>query len=99
MADMGLHRLLREEEVLSDLAVHEPVRDELQDLDLARGRLLLELPERGGRSERNDRAGALRVPTCGSRLEATAVVSIPVEDLPPLRGVHALRIGLPRIAL
>ena len=99
MADVGLHRLLGEEQVLSDLAVHEPVGDELKDLDLTRSRLLLELPERGRRSERDDRAGALRVPTCRSRLEATAVVPIPVENLPPLRGVHALRIGLPADSL
>ena len=38
---MRLDRLLREEEALADLAVHEPVRDELQDLDLAHRRFLL----------------------------------------------------------
>ena len=43
MADVRLHRLLGEEESLADLAVHEPVGDELQDLDLPRRRLLLEL--------------------------------------------------------
>ena len=99
MADVGLHRLLGEEELLSDLAVHESVGDELQDLELTRRRLLLELPQHRRRSERDDRAGPLRVPTCSSSLEATAVVPITVENLSPLRGVHALRIGLPRIAL
>ena len=42
---MGLHRLLGEEQVLSDLTIHEPVGDELEYLDLAGGRLLLELSE------------------------------------------------------
>ena len=44
MADVGLHGLLREEEALADLAVHEPVGDELQDLDLAGRRVLADLP-------------------------------------------------------
>ena len=99
MADMGLHRLLGEEQVLSDLAIHQPVGDELEDFDLTRSRLLLELPKRRRGSERDDRAGSARVPTRSSRLETTAVVSIPVEDLLPLRGVHAVRIGDLRIAL
>ena len=44
MADVRLDGLLREEEPLADLAVDESVGDELEDLDLARRRLLLELP-------------------------------------------------------
>ena len=44
MADVRLDGLLREEEPLADLAVDETVGDELEDLDLARRRLLLELP-------------------------------------------------------
>ena len=51
MADVRLDRLLGEEEPLPDLAVHEAVRDQLEDLDLAHGRLLLELAER--RAERD----------------------------------------------
>ena len=43
MTDVRLHRLLGEEQVLSDLTIDEPVRDELENLDLAGGRLLLEL--------------------------------------------------------
>ena len=99
MADVGFHRLLGEEQLLPDLAVHKAVRDELKNLELARGGLLLELPEHGRRSERDHGAGALGVPARRSRLETSAVVAIPVEDLPPLCGVHALRIGLRRIAL
>jgi hypothetical protein len=36
VAHMRLDRLFREEETFADLAVHEPVADELQNLDLAR---------------------------------------------------------------
>ena len=43
---MALDRLLREEEPLADLAVHEAVGDQLEHLDLAGGRLLAELAER-----------------------------------------------------
>ena len=43
---MRLHRLLGEEEAHPDLAVDESVGDELEHLDLTRGRLLLELLER-----------------------------------------------------
>ena len=45
MPHVGLHRLLREEEALTDLAVHEAVRDELQHLDLTGRRLLRELAQ------------------------------------------------------
>ncbi len=44
VANVTFHRLLREEEPDTDLAVHETVRDELEHLELARGRLLFELP-------------------------------------------------------
>ena len=99
MTDMGLHRLLGEEQVLSDLTIDEPVGDELEDLDLAGGRLLLELSESRRRREGDDRAGRLRATTRRSRLEAAAVVAVPIEDLPPLRGVHEFGIGLSAGAL
>ena len=99
MADVGLHRLLGEEQVLSDLTIDEPVGDELEDLDLAGGRLLLELSEGRRRGEGDDRAGRLRATTRRSRLEAAAVVAVPVEDLLPLRGVHEFGIGLSAGAL
>jgi hypothetical protein len=99
VTNVGLDRLFREEEPLPDLAVHEPVGDELEHLDLAGGRLLLELPEGRRGRERDDRAGRLRATARRSRLEPAAVVAIPVEDLPPLCGVHGFRIGLPGDAL
>ena len=40
---VGLHRFLGQEQPLSDLAVHEPLGDELQHLDLTHGGYLLEL--------------------------------------------------------
>ena len=94
MPDVGLHRLLGEEQVLPDLAVHEAVGDELEHLDLACGGLLLELSESRRRREGDDRAGRLRATASRSRLEPAAVIAIPVEDLPPLRGVHGLGIGV-----
>ena len=54
MPDVRLHRLLREEEPLTDLAVHEAVCDELQHLDLPGGRLLRELTQ-NRRVERDHR--------------------------------------------
>ena len=47
MPDMGLDRLLREEEALTDLAVDESVRYQLKDLDLARCRILSDFSRRG----------------------------------------------------
>ena len=99
MANVRLDRLLREEEALADLTIDESVGDELQDFDFARGRFLLELAEKGRRREGEHGAGGLRVPTCGSRLEATAVIAIPIQDLSPLCGVHAMRIGGAGMAL
>jgi len=99
MPDVGLHRLLGEEQVLPDLAVHEAVGDELEHLDLACGGLLLELSESRRRREGDDRAGRLRATTSRSRLEPAAVIAIPVEDLPPLRGVHGLGIGVSAVTL
>jgi hypothetical protein len=88
-----LDGLLRQEEPLADLPVHQSVGDELKDLELSSGRFLLELAKDGRRREGDHRAGALRVPTRRSRLESTAVVAVSVQDLSTLRGVHAMRIG------
>ena len=99
MPHVRLDRFLGEEESLTDLTVDQPVGNELEDLDLARRRLLLELSECRRRCERDHGSGPLGVPARGSRLEATAVVAVPVQDLPTLRGVHAMRIGAGGIAL
>jgi hypothetical protein len=96
---MRLHGLFRQEELLSDLAVDESVGDELEHLDLARRRLLLQLSQDRRWREGYNRAGALRVPASSSRLESAAVVAVSVQDLSTLRGVHAMRIGGAGIAL
>ena len=96
---MGLDRLLGEEQALPDLAIHEPVGNELEHLDLAGRRFLLEFPKSRWRSEGDDRAGRLRATARRSRLEPAAVIAIPVEDLPPLRGVHGLGIGVSAVTL
>ncbi|HXG75042.1 MAG TPA: hypothetical protein VNJ53_00580, partial [Gaiellaceae bacterium] len=93
MPDVGLHGLLREEEPLADLAIHEPVCDELEHLDLARRRVLAELPLDLG-SERDDRPVASCAAPRRSRLEATAVIAVAIEDLLALGSVHALPIGV-----
>lgn len=95
---MGLDGLLREEETLADLAVHQPVCDELQHLDLARGRILSQLAL-DLRRERDDRSVPARAPASRSRLEAAAVVTVALEDLLALGSVHAPGIGLAPAAL
>jgi hypothetical protein len=84
--------------MLSDLAIHETVRDELKHLDLAGRRILTDLAGRGGR-ERDHRAAATRAAPRGGGLEAATVVSIPVQDLLTLSGVHVSGIGGPSIPL
>jgi len=89
---MALHGLFREEEALADLAVDQPFRDELQDLDLAGGRLLLEFTE--GSRERDDLRVALST-LRGHLVEATGMAHVSGQDLSALRSIHdAPRIGL-----
>ena len=96
---MRLDRLLREEEPLPDLSVDETVGDELEHLDLAGGRLLLELAEHG-RGEGNDRSCPTRGRAAGSRsLEAAAVIAVATEDFFAFCGVHEPSIDGRRIAL
>lgn len=88
VTDMRLHRLLRQEQALADLPVHQPVCDELQDLHLAGGRLLLELSEHG-RGEGDDRSSTSCGRAAGSRgLEAAAVIAVAIEDFFAFCGVH-----------
>jgi len=88
---MALDRLLGEEEPDADLAVYETVGDQLQHLDLAGGRLLLQLLE--GSLERNDLRDRLIAP-CGDGLEPSRVLAIPRQDLVALSSVHNRAIGL-----
>lgn len=93
MSDVGLHCLFRQEQALTDLAVHEPIRNKLENLAFTRCGLLFELA--GGRAgERDDRTGAGTATACGCRLEAATVIPIPVQDLLALSGVHVSGIGL-----
>ena len=84
--------------MLPDLSIHEAVRDELEDLDLAGGRILPELT-RDLRRERDDRSVPAGATTRRGRLETAAVVAIAVQDLLALRGVHEWGIGATRAAL
>jgi hypothetical protein len=90
---MRLHRLLRQEEALADLAVDESVRDQLQNLDLASGRILTDLTCCRW-SEGDDGAAPTRTAPRCSRLESAAVVAIAIQDLLALSGIHESGIGL-----
>ena len=95
---MRFHRLFGQEKALTDLAVDETVRDELEHLDLAGGRILADLA-RDLRRERNDGSVPASAATRRGRLESAAVVAITVQDLLTLSGVHALGIGAPTVPL
>ena len=93
MSDVGLDGLFRQEQALSDLAVHESVGDKLKHFAFPGGRLLLELASHGSR-EWDDRTGSrATAPRC-RRLEPATVVPVSAQDLFALSGVHASRIGL-----
>ena len=87
---MRLHRLLAQKEAHADLTIHEPVRDQLEDLDLPHRGLLLELAERP--VERNDLA-VPALPLGSDRFEAALMIHIAAEDLLALGGIHACPIG------
>jgi hypothetical protein len=91
VADVRLDGLLREEEPLADLSVHEAVGDELQYLDLAHRRLLGEFPERRG--ERDHRPALTAGPARSRLVEAAAVVHVTAQDLLALCSVHESFIG------
>lgn len=92
MADVGLHRLLGQEEALADLPVHQAVRDQLQNLDLPHRRLLLELPKRALERDHLRAAGA-GATARRDLLEAARVILVAVEDLLTLCSVHGPSIG------
>jgi hypothetical protein len=93
-----LDGLLGKVEPLADLPVHQAIGHELENLELAGCRLLLEFPERRG-VERDHGRGAAIAPSRRRRFEAAAVIAIPVQDLFPLSGVHESGIGLVLTAL
>lgn len=91
--DVRLDGLLGEKQPLADLAIHEPVGDQLQYLDLPHGRLLLEL---GGAAERNHLRTGSQGAARGHLLEVPRVRQVTAEDLLALGGVHEDGIGLVR---
>ncbi len=80
-----LHRLLRQEESLTDLAVNEAVGDELAHLDLPRRRLLL---ERAYGSLKWDHLSYQPTPASRHLLEVARVRQVAAEDLFALRCIH-----------
>jgi hypothetical protein len=95
---MRLDRLFREEETLSDLAVDETVRHELEHFDLPR-RWVLPLLSSDLRRKRDDRPVPARATTRRGRLEPATVVAITAQDLLTLSGVHTAGIGAPGVPL
>jgi len=92
VADVRLHRLLREEEALADLAVHETVGDQLENLDLAARRLLLEFAQRARERDDLGLLPAVRAPR-RDLVESARVPDVTAQDLLTLGGVHGALIG------
>ena len=86
---MAFNRLLAEEESLADLTVDETVRDQLEDLLLARRRLVAGL---GLDGLEVDHLGD-RVTARGDRLEPRGMLAVAGEDGVALGSVHCLPIG------
>src|SRR5712691_5780581 len=96
VADVRFDGLLAEEEPHADLAVHEAVRDQLQNLDLPHRRLLLQLLER---AVEGDHLAVTVAPPCGDLVEPARVIDIAGENLLALCGVHGPGIGSPWVPL
>ena len=81
---MRFDGLLGEEKSHADLAIHETIRDQLENLDLARSRLLLQLLQWAGkRDDLSATATSFRY-----RVESAAMVDITGQDLLALGSVH-----------
>jgi hypothetical protein len=89
--DVALDRFLGKEEPNPDLAIHETVGDELEDFDLTRRRLLLELRQR---SLELDHLGD-RVTASSDRFEPGRVLGVPRHDGVALCRVHG--VGIDRV--
>ena len=88
---MRLDGFLGKEELLADFAVYEPVGDQLQHLDLAPRRLLLELAKR---ALKRNHVGTARTTTPRRNfLEAARMRQVTAEDLLALSSIHAPSIG------
>src|SRR5579872_6390792 len=79
MPNVRLDRLLGQEQPDADLAVHEALRDQLEHLDLAHRRLLLQLPQ--GALERDDLGAVAGAAARRDLLEAPRVVLVPAQNL------------------
>jgi hypothetical protein len=91
VADVRLHRFLGQKQALADLAVHEAVRNQLQNLDLPHRRLLFQLAERA--LERDDLGRGAAAAPRRNRLETAGMAGVAVENLFALSCVHDRCIG------
>src|SRR4029077_8835509 len=91
MPDVRLDGFFRKEQLLADFAVYEPVGDQLEHLDLAARRLLLELAKRALKRDHVGPAGT----TTPRRdfLETARMRQGTAEGLLALRSIHARNIG------
>lgn len=101
MPHVGLDRLLGKEESLADLAIHKTLSNELEDLDLASSRLLLQLARWRRPQWYNLRSGvAADASTLRCLFEAASVVEVPRQNLSAFCLIHAQSIGaVPRLAV
>ena len=93
MSHVRLHGFLRQEQLLADFPVHEPVGNQLQHLDLPPCRLLLELAKR---ALQRDHVGTAGTATPRRHfLEAARMRQVTAEDLLALSSIHVPSIGAP----
>jgi hypothetical protein len=90
VADVRLHRLLAQEETDSDLPIHEAVRDQLKNFDLAHRGLLLQLAQG---ASKGDYLCISVLPLGGNSVEPTLVIHVSAQDFFALGGVHIGPIG------
>jgi hypothetical protein len=98
MSDVRLDGLLRQEETLADFAIHQPVSDELKNLDLSSCGVRPDFACGRG-CEWDNRSMSAATPTRSSRFESATVIAVAAQDLFALGGVHESDIGAGRPAL
>lgn len=92
MADVALDCLFGQVEPVANLAVDQPFGDELENLDLSRGRCVLRLG-RGGSDREVEQVGGWRAARRDS-LEALSVLAVAHKNFVSLCGVHEAGIGV-----
>jgi hypothetical protein len=92
MTDVTLDCLFGQVEAVANLTVDQPLGDELENLDLSRGRCVLRLG-RGGSDREVEQVGGWRAARRDS-LEALCVLAVAHKNFVSLCGVHEAGIGV-----